>query len=133
MKDAEEQKGQDWQRRMFELLNDETIELPSRAQLAMIAATFGQIEDGEEAIRKAMWLYLSALSFTSGEAKATTSPPEGLIDEPELLRRLPVSRRTAWNLRACGKLPFVKLGKRVFYHWLTVESALLRQQKEVNL
>ena len=60
---------------------------------------------------------------TEGELKA-------FIDERELLRRVPVSRRTLFDWRYAGKLPFVNLGgRRNLYHWPSVEAALLRMQR----
>lgn len=53
------------------------------------------------------------------------------IGETELLKRLPISRRTLFNWRERGKIPFVRLpgSKRLLFHWPSVEAALLRQQK----
>jgi predicted site-specific integrase-resolvase len=51
------------------------------------------------------------------------------IDEKQLLARLPISRRTAFNWVESGKLPVVKIGRRKLYHWKSVEEALLRIQK----
>jgi predicted site-specific integrase-resolvase len=52
------------------------------------------------------------------------------IDEKQLLARLPVSRRTLFNWRTTGKIPSVRLGgRRILFHWPSVEAALLRQQK----
>jgi hypothetical protein len=58
------------------------------------------------------------------------APPEnaGFIDEKELLRRIPVSRRTAFTWVQTGKLPCVKIGRRKLFHWPSVEAALLRLQ-----
>jgi len=51
------------------------------------------------------------------------------IGEKELLKRLPVSRRTLFNWRTTGKIPFVRLGgRRVLFHWPSIEAALLRKQ-----
>ena len=62
------------------------------------------------------------------------APPPGeagFIDEKELLKRLPVSRRTLFNWRTAGKIPFLRLGgRRVLFHWPSVEAALLRRQSE---
>lgn len=60
-----------------------------------------------------------------------SSPCEpGFIDEKELLKRLPVSRRTLFSWRTTGKIPFVRLGgRRVLFHWPSIEAALLRRQK----
>jgi hypothetical protein len=53
----------------------------------------------------------------------------GMINEAELLRRLPISRRTAFNWVKDGKLPCIKIGRRKIYHWPSCESALLRLQR----
>lgn len=55
----------------------------------------------------------------------------GFVDEADLLRRLPVSRRTLHNWRATGKLPFVRVpgSRRLLYFWPNVEAALLRLQR----
>jgi hypothetical protein len=54
----------------------------------------------------------------------------GIVDEKEILRQVPVSRRTLFNLRQSGKIPYINLGgRRVLYHWPSVEAALLRQQR----
>lgn len=63
-----------------------------------------------------------------------TAPPStsdaGFIDQQELLRRVPVSRRTMFNWRTSGKIPFVSLGtRRILFHWDSVREALLRQQR----
>ena len=53
----------------------------------------------------------------------------GFINEKQLLARLPVSRRTLFNWRASGKIPCVRLGGRILFHWTSVEAALLRHQQ----
>jgi predicted DNA-binding transcriptional regulator AlpA len=65
------------------------------------------------------------------EFLATHSPPDSaFIDEKELLKRLPVSRRTLFNYRANGKVPYVRLGgRRILFHWDSVKAALLRHQQ----
>ena len=63
--------------------------------------------------------------------KANQTAPaseEAFLDEKQILTRLPVSRRTLFNWRATGKIPFVRLGRRNLFHWPSVEAALLRQQ-----
>ena len=54
-----------------------------------------------------------------------------IINEPTLRARLPVSRRSLKNWRDEGSLPFIRLpGSRlIWYHWPSVQAALLRQQK----
>jgi hypothetical protein len=55
---------------------------------------------------------------------------KAFIDEKELLKRLPVSRRTLFAYRNSGKIPCVRLGgRRILFHWPSVEAALLRQQR----
>ncbi len=51
------------------------------------------------------------------------------LDEKQLLARLPISRRTAFNWIQQGKLPVVKIGRRKIYHWDSVKAALLRLQR----
>jgi predicted DNA-binding transcriptional regulator AlpA len=59
---------------------------------------------------------------------ANTTPD--FINERELLKRLPVSRRTLFSWRMTGKIPSVRLGgRRVLFHWPSIEAALLRMQK----
>jgi predicted site-specific integrase-resolvase len=59
---------------------------------------------------------------------ANTTPD--FINERELLKRLPVSRRTLFSWRATGKIPSVRLGgRRILFHWPSIEAALLRNQK----
>lgn len=56
------------------------------------------------------------------------------IDEQEMLRRIPVSRRTLFAWRESGKIPFVRLSgsRRVIFHWPSVVAALLRMQMEAK-
>lgn len=56
---------------------------------------------------------------------------KAFIDEKEMLRRLPVSRRTLFGWRESGKIPCVRLpgSRRVIFHWPSVQGALLRMQR----
>jgi hypothetical protein len=54
---------------------------------------------------------------------------KAFIDETELLKRIPVSRRTAFSWVQSGKLPCVKIGRRKLFHWPSCEAALLRLQR----
>lgn len=82
---------------------------------------------------------MKATQTDNGPHRETSAHHEqhqgGFVDEPELLRRLPVSRRTLHTWRTTGKLPFVRVpgSRRVLYFWPNVEAALLRQQNEVTL
>lgn len=55
--------------------------------------------------------------------------PIGFINEKDLLARVPISRRTAFNWVQEGKIPCVKIGRRKLFHWPSVEAALLRLQR----
>jgi hypothetical protein len=60
----------------------------------------------------------------------TSTREVNFIDEKQLLARLPVSRRTLFNWRRTGKIPCVRLGgRRILFHWPSVEAALLRNQR----
>ncbi len=58
-----------------------------------------------------------------------TSLPGAFVDEAECLRRVPISRSTWFTWRRAGKIPAIKLGRRILYHWISVEAALLRMQR----
>jgi excisionase family DNA binding protein len=64
----------------------------------------------------------------NSEPKQTSSSEAGFIDEKQLLAKLPISRRTLFSWRASGKIPHVKIGRRILFHWSSVEAALLRYQ-----
>ncbi len=64
----------------------------------------------------------------NSEPKQTPSDEAGFINEKQLLARLPVSRRTLFSWRASGKIPHVKIGRRILFHWPSCEAALLRYQ-----
>jgi predicted site-specific integrase-resolvase len=66
----------------------------------------------------------------NGENYQTSAGEAGFIDEKQLLTRLPISRRTLFNWRVSGKIPCVCLGgRRILFHWPSVEAALLRHQR----
>jgi len=52
-----------------------------------------------------------------------------IIDEQEILRRIPISRRTLWNWKNRGIIPHIKIGARCLYDWENVHAALLRREK----
>jgi hypothetical protein len=54
--------------------------------------------------------------------------PAGFISEGEVLERIPVCRRTLSNWRERGDIQFIRIGRRVLYHWPSVEAGLLRKQ-----
>lgn len=60
---------------------------------------------------------------------SSTQLPAEFIDEKSLLKLLPISRRTLFNWRTSGKIPSVRLGgRRVLFHWPSIQAALLRKQ-----
>jgi hypothetical protein len=54
---------------------------------------------------------------------------KAFIDQVELLRRLPISRRTLANWRTAGKIPSIVIGRRVLFCWENVSAALRRLEK----
>lgn len=64
-------------------------------------------------------------------AKRRESRESSFLDQTELLRRLRISRPTLLHWRQQGTIPSIKLGRRVLFHWDSVEKALLRNQREV--
>lgn len=53
---------------------------------------------------------------------ATTAPPDDLIKPHELAQRLGVSPRTVAYWTKNGKLPCLRLGRRVYYDWIQVRA-----------
>ena len=68
---------------------------------------------------------------TQPPANPEPSQPGGpnFIAEMQLLEKLSISRRTLFQWRRSGKIPSAKLGRRVLYHWPSVEATLLRCQR----
>jgi predicted site-specific integrase-resolvase len=66
---------------------------------------------------------------TSETNVASTAASQVFIDQPELLRRLKISRKTAFNWERSGKLPVVKISRKKLFHWPSVEACLLRHQR----
>jgi predicted site-specific integrase-resolvase len=51
------------------------------------------------------------------------------LTENEILKRVPVCRKTWFNWIKAGKIPVVKIARRKLYHWGNVQAALLRMEK----
>ena len=66
----------------------------------------------------------------TGESKLAEDAyaDQGLWDIDELMRHVPLCRRSIHNLRKKG-LPTIVLGRRLFWHPGSVEAWLLRQQR----
>ena len=72
----------------------------------------------------------STPSYGDKRVVAATPDEAGFIDTEEMLRRLPISGGTLRNWRKSGKIPFCRLtGRRVLWHWPSVEAAILRMQR----
>jgi hypothetical protein len=67
------------------------------------------------------------------ESDRAPSSAAGFLNQKQLLARLPISRRTLFNWRVTGKIPHVKIGRRILFHWPSCEAALLRLQHGGNL
>jgi predicted DNA-binding transcriptional regulator AlpA len=65
-------------------------------------------------------------------AKPAAIPANTFLSEKELLKRLPISRRTLWNWRHQKKIPAIVIGRRVLFCWENVSAALRRLEKGVG-
>jgi hypothetical protein len=72
---------------------------------------------------------LAALAGASNSTEPAGLSQSAFIDEPEALRRVPVSRRTWFGWREKKGLPYIRVGKRILYDWDSVRQWLLRQQR----
>ncbi len=54
---------------------------------------------------------------------------KAFLDEKELLKRLPISRRTLFNWRTSKKIPSIVIGRRVLFCWASVVEALRRLEQ----
>ncbi len=66
------------------------------------------------------------LAVADGISK--TPAPTGLWDVADLMRHVPICRRSIHNLRKRG-LPCIVLGRRLLFHPASVEAWLLRLQR----
>lgn len=65
----------------------------------------------------------------SGAIAGDEADAKVFLNEKQLLQRLPISRRTLFSWRTKGIIPSVQTaGRRVIFHWPSVEAALLRYQ-----
>lgn len=63
-------------------------------------------------------------------AHQTTPGACDFISADQLLRRVPFSRGTLRARMQAGKLPYIRLdGRKLCFHWPSVEQALLRAQR----
>jgi len=62
-------------------------------------------------------------------AGANTTESAGLLTVPEALARLRISRRTLHDHIRKGRIPAIRLGKRILFSWPVVLESLLRKQR----
>jgi predicted site-specific integrase-resolvase len=66
------------------------------------------------------------------QATTTENGDDGFLSADELLKKLPVSRGTLHNYVKQGVIPCVRLGgRRILFHWPSVQESLLRRQRQV--
>lgn len=58
--------------------------------------------------------------------------PPRLLTAKEAAAVLRISERHLGNLVAAGRLPRVKLGRRVLYRWSQLEAALVKLEQEAG-
>lgn len=66
---------------------------------------------------------------TIDQTHQTPSKTVEIVNEPLLLKEIPVCRKTLKAWRDLGKIPYIKIGKRVLYHLPSVREALIRMQR----
>ena len=71
------------------------------------------------------------MSIENSKEKAPPSEAD-FIDTETLLQRLPISRRTLASWRTSGKIPSIKIGRRVLFCWKNVADALRRLEQSVR-
>ena len=58
--------------------------------------------------------------------------PIGFTGTAGVLQQLPICKRTLYNWREEGKIPYLRIGRRILYHLPSIESALLRLQRNAD-
>jgi len=79
-----------------------------------------------------VWAASPTLAIMSEESKygATGGDANNFVGEDKIVERVNLSRRTIYDLRVKGVIPYIRLGgRRIIYHWPSVEAALLRAQR----
>lgn len=79
----------------------------------------------------------SALAVAAGASTPTEPAAKqltcgeylGLLTVAGILEKLPISRRTLCDHIKHGRIPAIKLGRRILFDWESVRAALLRQQR----
>lgn len=73
---------------------------------------------------------MPARTTTDTQTQATSFSifPPGLLDEPGILRLIPISARGLFNARQRG-MPHIKLGRRVLYDAQHVFAWMHRQER----
>src|SRR5688572_3944371 len=68
------------------------------------------------------------------KVKRSFSTSDEIIDVAEFLRRVPIARRTLFNLIKAGRIPCIKIADRLLFDWPALRQAWnreaeIRQQK----
>jgi hypothetical protein len=64
-------------------------------------------------------------------SRTLPAPPSsvGFKSEAEILQFVPVCRRTWWEWKSKGIIPYIKIGRKCLYDLESVRRALLRMQR----
>jgi predicted site-specific integrase-resolvase len=62
----------------------------------------------------------------------TLASQDTFLSENEILKRVPVCRKTLFNWIKAGKIPVVKIARKKIYSWPNVQAALLRLERNGN-
>lgn len=57
---------------------------------------------------------------------------DAFLSENDILKRVPVCRKTLFNWIRQGKFPVVKIGRRKLFFWPNCQAALLRMERNVE-
>lgn len=68
----------------------------------------------------------------SENQSAITASQDTFLTENEILKRVPVCRKTLFNWVKAGKIPVVKIARKKIYSWPNVQAALLRLERNGN-
>jgi excisionase family DNA binding protein len=65
-----------------------------------------------------------------GKLPATHQAEPLAVDAPRAARRLGIGTRALWSLTAAGKIPHVRIGRRVLYRVAALEAWLIEQEQK---
>src|SRR5689334_4468108 len=65
----------------------------------------------------------------NSEPRTANAPDEAFISKDELARRLRVGVRTIERWQHCGRIPYIKCGRIVYFNWHAVVAHLDNQSR----